>query len=117
MTRRDRANAYLKERYYDDTQLMSEIRYHYDDVGDREGEYDLFDALVDTMTQCEENKDYYLLGYIKRILIDVGYFREMSQEEADNTECYRNGRPCKPYDFKFSDKMYVADESLEDWGK
>lgn len=117
MTRRDNANSYLKERYYDFTGLMGEIRHHYEGVSDREYSYDLFDALVDTLTQAEENDDVYLLGLIRRVLIDVGFYREMSQEEAARTECYRNGRPIKPYDFKFGGKMYVSDESFENWGK
>lgn len=85
---------------------------------DREYEYDVVSAIFDIETRAEEwvadgdNRHKPLLDEVRKILIEIGFYRPMTQEEIENTYV-SNGH--SPWNFKLNEVAYTADETVEEW--
>lgn len=74
---------------------------------DRDYEYDELDALFDTECRAEDFKERGLLLSCRRLLITIGFYRVMPQNEIDNTWVSSGTK----WDFKLGGVAYTADES------
>ena len=88
-------------------ELAEEIDYQMHSVDDdregSDGPYDEVDALEDTMTRAESNGDApKLLLQCRKVAIQLGWYREVSEEELSRT--ISTG---KKYDFKLDNRKYV----------
>lgn len=93
-------------------ELRDEIG-HYMTIEEREYPYDEVMAVLDTLVRQEdEDGDKKLLKQARQILIDLGFFRVMPQEEIDNT--FRSGRG-PVWDFALKGVKYTSDFTYEEW--
>lgn len=74
---------------------------------DRDYDYDELDALFDTEDRAEDFKERGLLTDCRRLLIEVGFYRVMSEDEILNTVVSSGTR----WDFKMGGVAYTADDS------
>lgn len=122
MTREDMIE---KIRAIADPEFKSEIAHH---MGiDREDDdgitYDEVSALFDIEQRCEdwladattatERKwPNHLLKIARAVMIEIGFYRVMSQDEIDNTY---TSSGLKPWAFKLNGSAYTTDEIHEEW--
>ena len=96
-----------------DTDFQSEIRYFTNDIEERDYVYDELSALFDILDRNDQKDgDKRLLKVARQVLIDLGFFRIMPQDEIDNTYT-SSGR--SPWDFKLGGVPYTTDETHEHW--
>jgi two-component SAPR family response regulator len=91
--------------------LMREIRYKQDIVtesGESVSEDDVIIELIKDMDE-RDSVAYELRNELKRIGVELGYFKEMSKQEMDNVYVSSG----KKYDFKLNGKYY----GFADWKK
>lgn len=117
MKNREFVNQYLLKRLDTKSDLFNEIRYRKNDI-EHEEEYDLCDALFDVYDFAEEyanegvTEAKGVLKDARRVLIDVGFYREVTQAELDNT--FTSCGKAQPA-FRMDKKMWEADDSIEGW--
>lgn len=94
--------------------LLIEIEHHMNiDREEWDGEpYDEVSALLDTLDQSEQNNGTILLKEARRVLILIGFYREMPPEEISST-ITSSGR--KPYAFKMHGKAWTTDFVHDAW--
>lgn len=98
-------------------EFQNEISYFTHDIGDRESSYDEVMALLemDDRTGWKgEDKcySYNMIKTIRQCLIDIGFYRIMSQAEIDETFT-SSGRV--QYNFKIDNVAYTTDYNYEEW--
>lgn len=107
----------------DDKEFKDEIDFHL--CLDREygDNYDEVSALFDVEDRAEmwgteaatpdqRKAARRLLKIARRVLIDIGFYRVMPQDEIDNTFT-SSGRA--PWSFKLDGVAYTTDETTEEW--
>lgn len=118
---RDEMNAYIRDVGND--RFQSEIR-HYMTIDDREGNYDEVCALLDHEQACETflneskgtNKSLYAqyrrdLQIARAVLIRLEFYREVTQEEIDNTVSNRK----RWWNFEQVGKKFTTEHTVEEW--
>ena len=109
MLRSEMIKLILKDK---NKEFQSEIG-HYMSIDDREYAYDEVSALFDLHNAAEDFHDRDMLRVTQRLLIEIGFFRVMTQEEIDST-IRSDGR--KPWDFKHMKIAYTSDYSADSFG-
>jgi hypothetical protein len=99
------------------TELVEEMAYYMDidhsDWAVEEGQpYDLADAFSDVMDIAESNMDRRMTNIIRRILIDVGYYIPMTEEEVAGTATMGG---TQKWDFKMGGIPYMGISDWQGW--
>lgn len=104
----ERIRAHAKT--YDE--FAGEVSYFVNDIGDREYAYDELSALFDIEDRNEDKDgDRALLTFCRCLLIDIGFYRVMPQDEIDATTVSHG----TPWAFKHKRVAYTTDQIVEDW--
>jgi hypothetical protein len=82
-----------------------------DEPEEGDAPYDIANAFFDAMDFAEDNQDTGLERICKLILIDVGFYKPMSQQDINNSYV-TSGRV---WDFKMNGIPYRGTDSIEQW--
>jgi hypothetical protein len=93
--------------------IKEELEYHMN-LDDRDYEYDLADAFFDIYDKAECNDDKMVVNACRKILIEVGRYRVMTQKEINNTLIIGRGSR-KVWDFKLKGVPYTFDGANCEW--
>ena len=89
--------------------LLTELRYQI--AAEHDGDYDIADAFLDALDVAESNQERALLKECRAILIGLGYYVEMTQDEISQTQVSRG----TVWDFKIKGVAYRNISSLQEW--
>lgn len=97
-----------------DTELQSEIEHHLS-IEDREYPYDPLCALLDIEDRAESDREFpenrRLLRACHDVLIELGFYRVMPQDEIASVTVTRGTKWC----FKKAGVAYTTDHLVCDW--
>lgn len=91
-----------------DADVRGEIE-HYLGIEDREYNYDAVCALIDA--EEAEGQSRTMVRKLRSMMIDIGYYRVMPQEEIENTFTSHG----TPWVFKMDGVAYTSDRSSSEW--
>jgi hypothetical protein len=106
---RERANEIVHAE--PDAAFQEELTYHCN-VVERLDRYDAVSGLLDIQDQAEGQGNAELLKIARKLLIKVGFYRIMPDEEIASTVTM-GGR--KPWNFRIDGTAYTSDYTIEDW--
>jgi hypothetical protein len=106
---RERANEIVHAE--PDAAFQEELTYHCK-VVERLDRYDAVSGLLDIHGQAEGQGNAELLKTARKLLIKVGFYRIMPDEEIASTVTM-GGR--KPWNFRIDGFAYTSDYTIEDW--
>ena len=78
---------------------------------DRDYPYDEVCAVLDTEDRAETNDNRKLENQCRKMLVAIGFYRPMSQEEIDNTFVSSGTR----WHFKMNGIAFTTDNTADEW--
>ena len=96
---------------YKSKDFQEEVNYHMT-IDDREYEYDELSALFDIKNAADIAGDTQMKRISRKLLLDIGFYRIMTQEEIDGT-IRSDGRVA--WEFKHLGVPYTSDYTEEEW--
>lgn len=113
MTRAEMIKIILQ---HPDKEFQSEVQHHTHGIDDREYAYDEVTALFDIEQRAEDHAKKHadarrLLKIARDLLIQIGFYRVMPQDEINNTFVSSGTK----WAFKLNGVAYTTDETTDEW--